>query len=107
MRPQASGMSRYSAAEEITPVRADFVVERRGFEPMAIAGAVRSRANSPFAGQCAKSAGSPRLLDLGRDGVERPLLGLVEPPGNWWPSVGLGGGGWRASDLCEDSRFSD
>jgi hypothetical protein len=37
--PQTAKMSRYSVAEEITPVRADFLVERRGFEPMAIVGA--------------------------------------------------------------------
>jgi hypothetical protein len=36
MRPQAAGMSCYSVAEEITPVCADFLVERRGFELMAI-----------------------------------------------------------------------
>jgi hypothetical protein len=35
MPPQAAGMSRYPVAEEIMPGRADFVVERRGFEPMA------------------------------------------------------------------------
>jgi hypothetical protein len=34
MLPQAAGMSCYSAAEEITRVRADFVVELRGFEPL-------------------------------------------------------------------------
>ena len=43
MRPQAAGMWRYFVAEEITPICADFLVERRGFEPMAIAGAGRSR----------------------------------------------------------------
>ena len=32
------------------PIRGDFLVELRGFEPMAIAGAVRSRAVPPFAG---------------------------------------------------------
>jgi hypothetical protein len=37
MPPQAAGMSCYSAAEEIMPGRADFLVERRGFEMMAIA----------------------------------------------------------------------
>jgi hypothetical protein len=36
--PQAAGMSCYSVAEEITSICADFVVELRGFEPMAIAG---------------------------------------------------------------------
>jgi hypothetical protein len=36
MRRQAAGMSRYSEAEEITPVRADYLVELRGFEPVAI-----------------------------------------------------------------------
>jgi hypothetical protein len=30
-------MSCYSVVEEITPVRADYLVELRGFEPMAIA----------------------------------------------------------------------
>jgi hypothetical protein len=30
MRPQAAGMSSNSAAEEITSVRGDFLVERRG-----------------------------------------------------------------------------
>jgi hypothetical protein len=37
--PQAAGMSCYSVAEEIMPGRADYLVEQRGFEPMAIAGA--------------------------------------------------------------------
>jgi hypothetical protein len=32
-RRQATGMSYYSGTAEITPVRADFLVERRGFEP--------------------------------------------------------------------------
>jgi len=32
-------MSRYSAVEEIMSGRADWLVELRGFEPMAIAGA--------------------------------------------------------------------
>ena len=41
MPPQAAGMSCYSVAEEITPVRADFLVELRGFKPMVIAGAGR------------------------------------------------------------------
>jgi hypothetical protein len=45
-------MSTYSEPREILPERADFLVELRGFEPMAIAGAVRSRAIPPFAGQC-------------------------------------------------------
>jgi hypothetical protein len=36
--PQAAGISCYSVAEEITPVCADYLVELRGFEPMAIAG---------------------------------------------------------------------
>src|SRR5208282_4055612 len=31
--PQAAGMSCYSVAEEIMPGRADFLVERDGFEP--------------------------------------------------------------------------
>ena len=38
MLPQAAGMSCYSVVEEIMPGSADFVVELRGFEPMAIAG---------------------------------------------------------------------
>jgi hypothetical protein len=33
---QAAGMSRYSVAEEITSICADFVVERRGFKLMVI-----------------------------------------------------------------------
>jgi hypothetical protein len=37
--PQASEMSCYSADQEITSICADFLVELRGFEPMAIAGA--------------------------------------------------------------------
>jgi hypothetical protein len=41
----------------------EVLVELRGFEPMAIAGAVRSRAIPPFAGQCARPARGPRLLD--------------------------------------------
>jgi hypothetical protein len=49
----------------------DYLVELRGFEPMAIAGAVRSRAIPPFAGQCAQPARRPRLLDCDR----RPRLG--------------------------------
>jgi hypothetical protein len=40
MPPQAAGMSCYSVAEEITPVCADFVVERRGFEPVTSAARV-------------------------------------------------------------------
>jgi hypothetical protein len=40
--PQAAGMSCYSVADEIPPGHADYLVELRGFEPMAIAGAVRS-----------------------------------------------------------------
>jgi hypothetical protein len=35
-------MPRYPVAWEITSICADFLVELRGFEPMAIAGAVRS-----------------------------------------------------------------
>jgi site-specific DNA recombinase len=35
--PQAAGMSCYSVAEEIIPGRADFLVELRGFEPVALA----------------------------------------------------------------------
>jgi MFS family permease len=31
--PQAAGMSRYSAAEEITSICADFLADQRGFEP--------------------------------------------------------------------------
>jgi hypothetical protein len=34
MQPQAAGMSCYSVEEEITPVRADYLVELRGFEPL-------------------------------------------------------------------------
>jgi hypothetical protein len=37
MPPQAAGMSCYSVAQEITSICADFLVELRGFEPMAIA----------------------------------------------------------------------
>jgi hypothetical protein len=37
LRPQAAGMSCYSADLEITSICADFLVELRGFEPMAIA----------------------------------------------------------------------
>jgi hypothetical protein len=33
MPPHSAGMSCYSVAEEITSVRADFLVELRGFEP--------------------------------------------------------------------------
>jgi hypothetical protein len=44
--PQAARISCYSVAEEILPGRADFLVELRGFEPMAIAGAARSRVGS-------------------------------------------------------------
>ena len=50
--------------------RRDFVVELRGFEPMAIVGAARSRAIPPFAGQCAQPARGPHLLDRDR----RPRL---------------------------------
>jgi hypothetical protein len=35
--PQAAEISCYSAAQEITSICADFLVERRGFELMAIA----------------------------------------------------------------------
>jgi hypothetical protein len=41
-------------------------VELRGFEPMAIAGAVRSRATPLFASQCAQPVRDPRLLDRGQ-----------------------------------------
>jgi hypothetical protein len=34
MSLQAEGMSCYSATEEIMPVREDFLVELRGFEPV-------------------------------------------------------------------------
>jgi hypothetical protein len=37
MPPQAAGLSCYSTDEEITSICADFLVGRRGFEPMAIA----------------------------------------------------------------------
>ena len=37
LAPQAAGMSCYSVAAETTPGRADYLVERRGFELMAIA----------------------------------------------------------------------
>jgi hypothetical protein len=47
-------MSCYSVAEEIMPGHADFLVELRGFEPMPIAGTVRSRAIRLFASQCAR-----------------------------------------------------
>jgi hypothetical protein len=36
MPPQAAGRSCYSMAEEITPVCADYLVERRGFKLMVI-----------------------------------------------------------------------
>jgi hypothetical protein len=32
--PQVAGMSCYSVVKEITPVRGDFLVELRGFEPL-------------------------------------------------------------------------
>ena len=69
MPPQAAGMSCYSVAEEIMPGRADFLVELRGFELMAIAGTARSRAIPLFARRCQPDRG-PRLLD--RD--QRPRL---------------------------------
>jgi hypothetical protein len=40
MPPQAAGMSCYSVAVENTPVCADFLVERRGFEPVTSAARV-------------------------------------------------------------------
>jgi hypothetical protein len=42
-------MSCYSATEEITPERADFLVERRGFEPLTSAVRALSRAAGLFA----------------------------------------------------------
>jgi hypothetical protein len=41
-------MSRYPAAGEITSICPDYLVELRGFEPMAIAAAARSRVGSPL-----------------------------------------------------------
>jgi hypothetical protein len=38
-RAEGLGMSCYSVAEEITSVCADFLVERRGFEPVTLRGA--------------------------------------------------------------------
>src|SRR3984957_3026395 len=43
-------MSCYSVAEEIASICAHFLEELRGFEPMAIAGAARSRVGSPLEG---------------------------------------------------------
>jgi hypothetical protein len=42
--------ARYPVALEIRSGRADFLVELRGFEPMAIAGAARSRGGAPLEG---------------------------------------------------------
>jgi hypothetical protein len=52
-------MSRYPGDYEIMIGRADFLVELRGFKPMAIASAVR--AIPPFAAQCAQPACGPRF----------------------------------------------
>jgi hypothetical protein len=59
MRPQAAGMSCYSVAEEITSVRGDFLVELRGFEPMAIGGG-ESRVGSPLEGLARPHKAGPR-----------------------------------------------
>ena len=53
MPPQAAGMSCYSVAEEITSVCADFLVERRGFEPLTSAVQAPARltgSSLPFVG---------------------------------------------------------
>ena len=42
--PQAIELVAVSSNQETTAVCQDWMVERRGFEPMAIAGVVRSRA---------------------------------------------------------------
>ena len=63
--------------------RADFLVELRGFEPMAIAGAVRSRAIPPFAIQCA-SLLAARAFSIAIDALASvallwvPLAGIAE-----------------------------
>jgi hypothetical protein len=67
-------------AKEITSICANFVVELMGFEPMAIAGAARSRAIPLFASKCAQAVRGTRLLDHDR----RPRLGsslfCLRPP---------------------------
>jgi hypothetical protein len=51
-RPQRK---RYPVQYEITSICADFLVELGGFEPMAIAGAARSRGGSPLGDSLARS----------------------------------------------------
>jgi hypothetical protein len=65
--PQAAEISCYSTDREITSICADSLVELRGFEPMAIADAARSRVipllpvNAPVN---ARRLFAARLLDL-------------------------------------------
>ena len=59
--------------EDIRPPEAEWLVELRGFEPMAIAGADRFRANPLFVSQRARLARGSCLLDRDR----RPRLGVL------------------------------
>jgi hypothetical protein len=63
VRAKALALARQPMAQEIIFGRADFVVERRGFELMAIAGAGRSRATPLFAIQRRKASSRLYLLD--------------------------------------------
>jgi len=77
MPPQAAGMSCYSVAEEITSICADYLVELRGFEPMANAGTVRSRAIRLFASHCAQSARGLRLRSRSKHAPRGSLSGAA------------------------------
>jgi hypothetical protein len=74
-----------SADQEITSICADFLVELRGFEPMAITGAGRSRAPESDGGQ-ARTAKGLQLTrangDYGVDGVNS--VGDSEPERTAW-----------------------
>ena len=68
---------------------ADYLVERRGFEPMAIAGAGRSRATESDGGQARRAEGLQLTRvngDCGLDGVNS--VGDPEPERTAWLAFG-------------------
>jgi hypothetical protein len=70
-REQDPGAATCQATRTLGRERALAMVELNGFKPMAIGGAVRSRAIPLFDSQCAQPARGTRLLDRDR----RPRLG--------------------------------
>jgi hypothetical protein len=69
-------MSCYSVAEEITSIRADYLVERRGFEPMAIA------SYSRLSQRIAARVSSAPVSDLDRDYRAKPVPAEAISPGS-------------------------